>query len=213
MLAGRKSPEEIVAAGEVGKSGIACVWVGGTAVGEIAIVSLTRPLGTGRIDLAAVETRALLRIAQQVIGGRNLLELLLRLLIAGIEVRVQFLPAADRPFGYPPGRRPFSRPASDRDRRATCSPAIPFARERSRPTARLQQSHSGSAAVHLRGRLLLSGCVGDKDAGGSQEPIVDRVTVLRYAHDRAGRLRRIIHLHHRLMQSRIEAAWPSASIF
>src|SRR3954453_11186660 len=82
--------KEIVAAGEVGKSGIACVRVGCTGVGEIAVVSLTRPLGTGRIDLAAVETRALLRIAQQVVGGGNLLELLLGLLISGIQISAEF---------------------------------------------------------------------------------------------------------------------------
>ena len=57
-----------------------------------------RPLGTGRIDLAAVETRALLRIAQQVVGRRNLLELLLGLLIAGIEIRVQFF--CQPPIGF-----------------------------------------------------------------------------------------------------------------
>ena len=56
----------------------------------------------------------------------------------------------------------------------------------------------------MRRRLWLRIALDDKDAGGSQEPIVDRVTVLRYAYDRAGRLRGIIHLHHRLMQGRIE---------
>jgi hypothetical protein len=50
-----------------------------------------RPLGTRGVDLAAVEAGALLGVAQQVVGRRHLLELLLCLGIAGIEVGMQLL--------------------------------------------------------------------------------------------------------------------------
>jgi hypothetical protein len=46
----------------------------------------------------------------------------------------------------------------------------------------------GLSLLHLRRRLCLPVAFDDKDAGGSQEPIVNLITVLRYAHDRAGRL-------------------------
>jgi hypothetical protein len=49
-----------------------------------------RPLGTGRIDLAAIELRALLRIAQQIVGDQDVLELLLGLLVARIESGCSF---------------------------------------------------------------------------------------------------------------------------
>ena len=39
------------------------------AAGEIAIEALRRPLLTGGVDLAAIETRTFLGIAEQVIGG------------------------------------------------------------------------------------------------------------------------------------------------
>ena len=56
---------------------------------EVAIVALARPLLPGRIDVAAIETSAFFRIAQDVVSGSDLLELLFGLAIPGIEVGVQ----------------------------------------------------------------------------------------------------------------------------
>src|SRR3977135_3812269 len=61
-----------------------------TGTVEIAVIALARPLGSGGVDLAAVVARPLLGIAKKIIGRRNLLELLLRLPIAGMEVGVHF---------------------------------------------------------------------------------------------------------------------------
>lgn len=56
---------------------------------EIAIIALTLPFSAGSIDLAAVKPRPLFRVAEKIVGDRDLLEFLLGLLIAGVEVRVQ----------------------------------------------------------------------------------------------------------------------------
>src|SRR5207248_9800361 len=55
-----------------------------TGAVEIAVVALARPFGAGGIDFAALETRALFRISQDIIGARYLLEFLLGLLVAGV---------------------------------------------------------------------------------------------------------------------------------
>ena len=60
-------------------------------LGEIAVVALARPLRARRVDLAAIEARALLRVAQQIVGGTDVLEFPLRILVPGIEVGVQLL--------------------------------------------------------------------------------------------------------------------------
>src|SRR6185312_13133866 len=60
-------------------------------VGVIAVEALRRTLRAGRVDLAAIEAPTLLGIAQQVVGGGNLLELVFRLALARIEVRVMLL--------------------------------------------------------------------------------------------------------------------------
>ena len=61
------------------------------AAGIFAIIALLRPLLAARVDLAAVVAPALLLIADDVIGGGDLLELLLGRLVARIEVGVQLL--------------------------------------------------------------------------------------------------------------------------
>ena len=61
------------------------------AAGVFPVVALLRPLLAAGVDLAEIETAALVRVAQDVIGRGDLLELLLGGLIAGIEVRMQLL--------------------------------------------------------------------------------------------------------------------------
>ncbi len=50
-----------------------------------------RPLHAGGVDFAAIETGALFRVAQKIVCGGDVLELLLGLLVSGIEVRMQLL--------------------------------------------------------------------------------------------------------------------------
>ena len=50
---------------------------------------MPRALVARRIDLAAIESRPLVGVAHEIIGGGDLLELLLGLLVAGIEIRMQ----------------------------------------------------------------------------------------------------------------------------
>ena len=61
------------------------------AAGIFAVIALLRPLLAARVDLAAVVAPALLLIADDVVGGGDLLELLLGRLVARIEVGVQLL--------------------------------------------------------------------------------------------------------------------------
>ena len=74
-------------------------------VSEVAVeAALLRPLGAARVDLAAVEARALLRVGEQRVGGGDGLEALLRVLFAGIEVGMKALGqlavgGTDRVFG------------------------------------------------------------------------------------------------------------------
>lgn len=57
--------------------------------GIIAIEVLLRSLGPRRVDLAGIEAFALLGIAEQIVGPRDLLEFLLGRLVTGIEIRMQ----------------------------------------------------------------------------------------------------------------------------
>src|SRR5260370_19699412 len=50
-----------------------------------------RPLLAGRVDLAAIEARALLGVGEQLVGGADRLEACLRLLVPGVEVGVILL--------------------------------------------------------------------------------------------------------------------------
>src|SRR5262249_3018941 len=50
-----------------------------------------RPFLAAGVDLVAIEARALLGIAQQRVGGRDVLELLLGLLVAGVEIGMELL--------------------------------------------------------------------------------------------------------------------------
>jgi hypothetical protein len=61
------------------------------ALGIAPIEGAVGTLGAAGVDLAAVVARPLGRIRQQVVGRRELLELLLDPLVAGIEVGMQFL--------------------------------------------------------------------------------------------------------------------------
>src|SRR5205807_1188408 len=65
--------------------------MGSVPLREVAVVALTRAFGARGIDLAAIETGSLVRIAQQIVSRGDLLECFLGLLVAGIEVRVQLL--------------------------------------------------------------------------------------------------------------------------
>src|SRR4029078_5451677 len=61
------------------------------AAGIFAVVALLPPLLATGVDLAAVVTPALLLVADDVVSGRDLLELLLGRLVARIEIGVQLL--------------------------------------------------------------------------------------------------------------------------
>jgi hypothetical protein len=60
-------------------------------VGVIAVEALRRALGAGRVDLAAVVSRALVGVAEGIVGGGDRLLLVFCHALAGIEVRVMFL--------------------------------------------------------------------------------------------------------------------------
>jgi len=57
----------------------------------VSVVAARRLLGAAAVDLAAIETRALFLIADNAIGCRDLLEFVLGLLVARVEVRMQLL--------------------------------------------------------------------------------------------------------------------------
>ena len=84
--------EQIVALTEIGKA--AAIVIGaalGAGAGIIAIEIARRLLGAGGVDLAAIEAAALVLVADDAIGGGNILELALGILVSGIKVRMQFL--------------------------------------------------------------------------------------------------------------------------
>lgn len=85
----QKLGESVVRIHEIGITGI--IGIGTTMIrrGEIAVVTLLRPLCTCLVDLAGVEAFALLRIAQEIIGHRDFLELFFGRLVPGIEIGVK----------------------------------------------------------------------------------------------------------------------------
>ena len=62
-----------------------------SGVVEIAVVALPRALGPGCVDLAPIETRPFVQIAENIVSRRNALELFFRLAVAGIEVGMKLL--------------------------------------------------------------------------------------------------------------------------
>jgi hypothetical protein len=83
--------EQVGGVAEVLVTGCRVIAPGPAGVGVLAIIALLRALGTGGVDLAAVEAGALFRVAQQVVGGRDILELVRRLGVARVEVRMELL--------------------------------------------------------------------------------------------------------------------------
>ena len=85
-------PQDVLRFCEVGEAAAGAVGMRlGTGALEIAVVTLTRALRAGGVDLAAIVACALLRIANQVVGRRDCLEFLLRCPVARIEVGMQRL--------------------------------------------------------------------------------------------------------------------------
>ena len=62
----------------------------GRTVGEVAIEPLLRPLRSAGIDLTRIEPPALLLVFEQVVGSRYVLELCLRLLVARMQIGMEF---------------------------------------------------------------------------------------------------------------------------
>jgi hypothetical protein len=62
----------------------------GGPIGEIAIVLPLRPFGSGGIDLTRIEPSPGLLVLQQIVCGRNRLELLLGTLVTRMQVRMAF---------------------------------------------------------------------------------------------------------------------------
>src|SRR5258707_11349015 len=86
--------ENILGAGviaEIGKAGVVGVGRPAALIGEIAVILLAWPLRSRSVDFPAVKARALFRVAQQIIGGRNFLELIFCRLVAGVQIGVQLL--------------------------------------------------------------------------------------------------------------------------
>ena len=91
--------EQVVAFGEVGVALAALIGMtGGARVFAIISLARRRLFGPRGVDLAGVVALSLVRIRQEVVGGRDLLELLLRVLVARIEIRVQLL--GELPVGF-----------------------------------------------------------------------------------------------------------------
>src|SRR3979490_2712047 len=83
--------QNVVGAGKICKSSFVRIGMRRAAFREVAIIALLRPLGPRCIDLAAIETRTLVGIAEETVSRRNILEFLFSLLVAGIEIRMQLL--------------------------------------------------------------------------------------------------------------------------
>ena len=62
----------------------------GRTVGKVAIESLLRPLRSAGINLTRIESPALFRVFEQVVGRRYILELSLRLFVARMQVGTEF---------------------------------------------------------------------------------------------------------------------------
>ena len=84
--------DEIVGFREVGEAGLALVRMPGAAR-VVPIISRVRGrlFGAGRVDLASIVSPPLLLVRQQIVGGADLLELILGALVARVEVRCSFL--------------------------------------------------------------------------------------------------------------------------
>src|SRR5258705_2187389 len=91
FAAPQKLRESVVRIHEVGEAGIVRVGTSVIRRGKIPIETMLRPLRARRVDLASVETFALLGIAQQIVGAGNFLELVFGRLVTGVEIRAQFL--------------------------------------------------------------------------------------------------------------------------
>ena len=83
--------QNIVRAGKVREARVGRVGMRRAGLGEVAIISMLRSFRARCIDFAAVEARTLVRIAQEVVGHRDVLEFLFGFLVARIEVRMQLL--------------------------------------------------------------------------------------------------------------------------
>ena len=64
--------------------GMAC----GRLTCKIPIKSLAWSFGPRSVDLTAIKPLTLVLIGKQIVGARQLLEALLRLLVSGVEIRV-----------------------------------------------------------------------------------------------------------------------------
>jgi hypothetical protein len=62
----------------------------GRTVGEIAIEALLRPLRPTGIDLTCIEPPTFLLVFEQIVGSRYVLELRLRLLVARMQIGMEF---------------------------------------------------------------------------------------------------------------------------
>src|SRR5260370_25876982 len=85
--------DQIVCLGKVGVAGLALVGMGRGLAGVVPIISwmrwrLFRPRS---VDFSGVEAPTFFRIRKQVVGGGNLLEPRLRMLVARVEGRVPLL--------------------------------------------------------------------------------------------------------------------------
>ncbi len=92
LAAAQQVGEDVVAIHEIGIAGGIRVRMLRFPAGIIAVEMLARwALGAGSVDLPGIETLAFVDIAQEIVGGRDLLELLLRGFVTRIEIRVQLL--------------------------------------------------------------------------------------------------------------------------
>ena len=90
--AAQKLGEHVVALREIAVSAVTLVGMAGFARVVAIVAGVRRRLLRSRgVDLAGVEPSPLVRIREQIVGGGDLLELLLRPLVAGVEVRVKLL--------------------------------------------------------------------------------------------------------------------------
>src|SRR5512139_2383780 len=74
----------------IGKSVLRCVRGIGRTVGEFAIEPFLRPLRSAGVDLTRIEPPALLLVLEQVVSSRYVLKFRLRLLVAGMQIGMEF---------------------------------------------------------------------------------------------------------------------------
>jgi len=87
LLAAEKLRQDIVGR-EIRETRVACVLR--SAFGKIPVEALLRPLRPRRIDFAAVIAGTLVRIPQEIVGRRDLLELVLACLLPGLRSGCSF---------------------------------------------------------------------------------------------------------------------------